>query len=166
MLASIFLNIVFANIGGEFTKEIGFVEGYTKEQATAIFYGNSAVIVFLGLYVGIVVLISSAAVLGVQQLSEANASLDRYKALKKIGVTEKMINKTIFIQTLICFMFPFALAVIHSIVGIIVTNNAFETHNKSVIGSSSLMISLIIAIIYGGYFYVTYIGYKNIVKNS
>lgn len=156
----------FNNIGGEFTQEIGFIQGYTKEQTTAILYGNSAVIVFLGLYVGIVVLISSAAVLGVQQLSEANASLDRYKALKKIGVTEKMINKTIFIQTLICFMFPFALAVIHSIVGIIVTNNAFETHNKSVIGSSSLMISLIILIIYGGYFYATYEGYKNIVKNS
>lgn len=153
-------------IGGEVTQEVGFIEGYTKEQATAILYGNSAIIVFLGLYVGSIVLISSAAVLGIQQLSEANTSLDRYKALKKIGVTEKMINKTIFIQTLIAFIFPFVLAVIHSIVGIIVINNAFETRNKSVIGSSSLMISLVIAIIYGGYFYVTYVGYKNIVKGS
>ncbi|WP_407371840.1 FtsX-like permease family protein [Carnobacterium sp.] len=156
----------FNTIGGEFTQEVGFIEGYTKEQATAILYGNSAIIVFLGLYVGSIVLISSAAVLGIQQLSEANTSLDRYKALKKIGVTEKMINKTIFIQTLIAFIFPFVLAVIHSIVGIIVINNAFETRNKSVIGSSSLMISLVIAIIYGGYFYVTYVGYKNIVKGS
>lgn len=153
-------------IGGEVTQEVGFIEGYTKEQATAILYGNSAIIVFLGLYVGSIVLISSAAVLGIQQLSEANTSLDRYKALKKIGVTKKMINKTIFIQTLIAFIFPFVLAVIHSIVGIIVINNAFETRNKSVIGSSSLMISLVIAIIYGGYFYVTYVGYKNIVKGS
>ncbi|MCC5896022.1 MAG: ABC transporter permease [Alkalibacterium sp.] len=156
----------FNTIGGEFTQEVGFIQGFTREQATAILYGNSAVIIFLGLYVGIVVLISSAAVLGVQQLSEANTSLNRYTTLKKIGVTEKMINRTIFIQTLIAFMFPFVLAVIHSIIGIIVTSDAFATRNKNVIGSSSLMISIVIALIYGGYFYVTYVGYKNIVKNS
>ncbi|MGV8980554.1 ABC transporter permease [Clostridium sp.] len=155
---------------GKYDKEklgntYGFT-GFTKEQTNAGVYGNSAVIVFLGLYVGIVVLISSAAVLAIQQLSEASVSLERYKTLKKIGVTDKIINKTIFVQTLICFIFPFVLAVIHSIVGIILTNNAFETHNKSVIASSSLMISLIIVIIYGGYFYTTYVGYKNIVKNS
>jgi len=149
--------------------KLGYIEGFTgftKEQTNATVYGNSAVIVFLGLYVGIVVLICSAAVLAIQQLSEASSSINRYNSLKKIGVTDKLINKTILVQTLICFIFPFALAVIHSIVGIILTNNAFETHNRSVIGSSSLMISLIIVIIYGGYFYATYEGYKNIVRNS
>lgn len=147
------------------TDKFGFIQGYTKQQATAVLYGSSAVIVFLGLYVGIVILISSAAVLAIQQLSEASDSLDRYKCLKKIGATSNMINKTILLQTLISFMFPFTLAIIHSIAGIILTNNAFQTHNKSVIGSSSLMISLIIVIIYGGYFYATYEGYKIIVEN-
>ena len=54
------------------------------------------------------------AVLALQQLSEASDSIERYKALKRIGANKKMINKTIFIQTLIYFSLPVILALIHS----------------------------------------------------
>ncbi|AAK81406.1 Conserved hypothetical protein [Clostridium acetobutylicum EA 2018] len=38
-------------------------------------------------------MISSAAVLALQQLSEASDSLNRYNSLKKIGVTHKNVIK-------------------------------------------------------------------------
>lgn len=56
-------------------------------------------------------------------MSEASDSINRYKALRKIGVTDKMINKLIFIQTLIYFGAPLALAIVHSIVAIYVVND-------------------------------------------
>lgn len=129
-------------------------------------YGSTTMIVFLGVYLGIVFLVSSAAVLALQQLSDISDSLDRYKSLKKIGVTNKMINKAILQQNLVYFMIPLALAIIHSIVGMIVINKIFSAYNSSLIGSSSLMISLALLIIYGGYFYATYVGSKNIIRNS
>lgn len=140
--------------------------GNTLEQLHSMVYGSSAMVVFLGIYLGIVFLISSAAVLALQQLSEASDSLDRYNSLRKIGVTEKMINKSILVQNLIYFMVPLTLAIIHSIVGISVTNKLFGAYNKSLLGSSSLMIGLGLIVIYGGYFYATYVGFKNTVKNK
>ncbi|MDW8801633.1 FtsX-like permease family protein [Clostridium sp. A1-XYC3] len=142
------------------------VYGNTVEQLYASVYGPSALIVFLGIYLGIVFLISSAAVLALQQLSEASDSLHRYNSLKKIGATEKMINKSILVQTLIYFMVPLSLAIIHSAVGITVTNKMLRTENKSIFQGSSLMIALALIVIYGGYFYATYFSFKRIVKTS
>ena len=118
------------------------------------------------LYIGVVFLISSAAVLALQQLSEASDSSDRYKALKKIGATEKMINKTIFTQTAIYFAMPLILAIVSSIVGISVVNKFIALYGKPNIGPTALLTLGILVIVYGGYFYVTYAGYKSIVKNS
>ena len=140
------------------------IYGNTLEQLYGMAYGSSAIIVFLGIYLGIVFLISSAAVLALQQLSEASDSLERYNSLKKIGASEKMINKAILVQNLIYFMVPLALAIIHSIVGISVANEILGPNGIQ--GSSSLMIALVLIVIYGGYFYATYVGFKNIVKNS
>lgn len=142
------------------------IYGNTLEQLYASVYGASTIIVFLGIYLGIVFLISSAAVLALQQLSEASDSIDRYNALKKIGATEKMINKAILVQTLIYFMVPLSLSIIHSIVGISVVNKTLGNMNKSILGSYSLIIALTLTILYGGYFYATYVGFKSIVKNN
>jgi putative ABC transport system permease protein len=142
------------------------IYGNTLEQLHASVYGPSAIIVFLGIYLGIVFLISSAAVLALQQLSEASDSVGRYNSLKKIGATEKMINKSILIQNLIYFTVPLALAIIHSMVAINVVNKELHIDNKSILENYSLILSLTLIVIYGGYFYATYVGFKNIVKNS
>jgi len=106
------------------------------------------------------------AVLALQQLSEASDSIERYKALRRLGANKKMIDKTIFVQTLIYFSLPVILALIHSVVGIKVTSNYINNLQKIDITSSALITALIFIVIYAGYFYTTYIGYKNIVKNN
>ncbi|MGL4914436.1 MAG: FtsX-like permease family protein [Romboutsia sp.] len=144
----------------------GFIVGYTKDQVYADNKGMTTTVLFIGIYLGIVFLISSMAVLSLQQLSEASDSIDRYKSLKRLGANDKMINKTIFIQTLIYFTLPLVLAFIHSVVGIKVANEFITMFGKPDIGSSALMTAGIFIVIYLGYFYATYTGYKNIVKNS
>lgn len=139
---------------------------YTKQDVYNENKTMGATILYIGLYLGIVFLIASAAVLALQQLSEASDSSDRYKALKRIGATEKMINKTIFAQTVIYFVMPLGLAIVSSIVGINVVNKFLSMYGNTNIVPTALLTLAILVIVYGGYFYVTYTGYKSIVKNS
>lgn len=139
---------------------------YTKDDVYNESKGMSTTVLYIGLYLGIIFLIASAAVLALQQLSEASDSSDRYKALKKIGATEKMINKTIFAQTVIYFVMPLGLAIISSIVGIRVVNKYLSMYGSTNIVPTALLTLCILVIVYGGYFYVTYTGYKSIIKNS
>lgn len=146
--------------------KIGFVLGASRTEIYESNKGMTTVVLFIGIYIGIVFLISSMAVLALQQLSEASDSIDRYKSLKRLGASGKDINKTIFIQTLVYFSLPVILAFIHSVVGIKVANDFVSVYNKPDIMGSSLITAVIFMIVYIIYFYITYSGYKNIVKNK
>lgn len=137
------------------------VIGSTMEQIQDRENGFAVIIVFLGLFLGLIFIISSAAVMALQQLSDASDSLDRYKSLKRIGVTEKLINQAILRQILIYFMVPLGLAIIHSTVGIIAVSEDFGFTYQSIVVSF-----LPLVIIYGSYFYATYVGVKNIVRSG
>lgn len=151
----------------EGSKDGIFLIGYTKQQIYENSRATSTVVLYVGLYLGIVFLLSSAAVLALQQLSEASDSIERYKSLRKIGATQKMINKTIFIQTLIYFALPLVLGMIHAVFGIYVVNKDLTSlYGQSDILVSSIMTMMGIIVIYGGYFLTTYVGYKSIIKNA
>lgn len=143
-----------------------FLVLYAKQDIYSQSKELTSTILYIGLYLGIVFLIASAAILALQQLSEASDSSSRYKALKKIGATEKMINKTIFNQTVIYFAMPLGLAIVSSIVGINVVNKFLSLYGNTNIVPTALLTLIILVIVYGGYFYVTYTGYKSIIKNS
>lgn len=144
----------------------GFVNSATRNEIYEANKGMTTIILFIGIYIGIVFLISSMAVLALQQLSEASDSIDRYISLKRLGANRKSINKTIFIQTLVYFSIPVVLALVHSVVGIKVASNFIALYNQPNITQSSLITAGIFIIIYGIYFYITYSGYKNIIKNN
>ena len=151
----------------EGSKDGIFLIGYTKQQIYENSRATSTVVLYVGLYLGIVFLLSSAAVLALQQLSEASDSIERYKSLRKIGATQKKINKTIFIQTLIYFALPLVLGMIHAVFGIYVVNKDLTSlYGQSDILVSSIMTMMGIIVIYGGYFLTTYVGYKSIIKNA
>lgn len=151
---------------GKGNSKYGFILGTTKDQAYLENKGMTTTILFVGIYLGIVFLISSMAILSLQQLSEASDSIDRYKSLKRIGATDSMVNKTIFVQTMIHFGLPLGLAFVHSTVAIYVITEFIKMFGRPNIGASSIATALIFLVIYLGYFYATYAGYKNMVKNS
>lgn len=147
-------------------KKAGFLNGDTKQEIYLNNKGSVTIVLFIEMYLGIIFLISSMAILAIQQLSEASDSIERYKAIERLGANEKMINKTIFIQTLIYFGLPISLALIHSIIGIKVIYTFIESLYNPDIKYTIISTAIIFVVVYFAYFYTTYIGYKNIVKNS
>ncbi|ENJ9652981.1 ABC transporter permease [Clostridium botulinum] len=143
------------------------IDAITKDEVYSKSKGITSMMLFIAIYLGLVFLITSMAVLALQQLSEASDSIERYKALKRIGANKKMIDKTIFIQTLAYFSLPVILALIHSMVVIKIINDVTSMIiNTTNFRYSILITVLIFVIVYLGYFYITYAGYKNIVKSK
>lgn len=141
----------------------GFLLGATKNLLYLELKSSTSTVLFLGIYLGIIFLISSMTILALQQLSEANDSINRYLTLKKIGANYKDIEKSIFFQTLIYFISPIFLAVIHSIIGIKVINSLIIAYNKPDIAFPSIVTAIFLTISFLIYFYTTYLSYKNIV---
>lgn len=128
--------------------------------------GLGAMVTFIGLYLGIIFLISCAAILALKELSESSDNVEKFNMLRKIGVDEKMINKALFRQIGIFFMFPLLVAIIHSIFGIKFCNFLLSAFGAANLVSSIIGIAIFIVAIYGGYFLVTYICSKNIIKEK
>ena len=138
----------------------------TKKDIREASIGLGAVVTFLGLYLGIIFLISCAAILALKELSESSDNVEKFKMLRRIGVDEAMINKALFRQIGIFFMFPLILASIHSVFGIMFCNNILKTMGVNFNLKSVIITALFIIFIYGGYFLVTYICSKNIIKEK
>ena len=140
---------------------IGF---YTKTSIYDSAIGIGAIVTFIGLYLGIIFLISSAAILALKELSDSSDNKERYNVLRKIGADEKMINKSLLKQIGIFFLAPLLLAIIHSIFGIKCANLMLSAFGKSGMLTSIIMTAIFIIIIYGGYFLLTYFSSKSIIK--
>lgn len=128
--------------------------------------GLGAMITFIGLYLGIIFLISSAALLALKELSESTDNTSRYTILRRIGATDKQLNKALFRQIAIFFMFPLLIAIIHSIFGIKFCSFILETFGKEKMLASVSMTMIFLILIYGGYFLITYYCSKNIIKEK
>lgn len=92
--------------------------------------------------------------------------VEKFVVLRKIGVDEQELNKALFKQIGIFFMFPLILAIIHSIFGVMLCNNILKTMGVSFNLKSVIITSLFIIFIYGGYFFITYLCSKNIIKEK
>lgn len=126
--------------------------------------GVGALVTFIGLYLGVIFLISSAAILALKELSESTDNRERYMVLRKLGADEKMIHKALFRQIAIFFMFPLLLAALHSIFGIIFCTKILSNFGKDQLFGSISMTAIFLIVIYGGYFVITYVSSKNIIK--
>lgn len=65
--------------------------------------GITTIVTFIAIYLGIIFLIASVAILALKQLTESSDNKQRYTILRKIGCDEKMINKALFRQIAIFF---------------------------------------------------------------
>lgn len=145
---------------------IGTSSYITKTSIEDSSVGLGAIVTFLGIYLGIIFLISSAAILALKNLSEASDNKERYIILRSIGADEQLIKKSLFRETFIFFMFPLVLAIIHSIFGIRFSLLILSTFGKDGLLKSVIMTVILILIVYGGYFLITYQCSKNIIKDK
>lgn len=127
--------------------------------------GLGAMIAFIALYIGLIFLISGAAILALKELSESADNLGRYKILKNLGTDNSKINHAVLKQTAIFFGIPMSLAIIHSIFGMRVSYMVMELLGTEYMVQSIIMTGVFILLIYGGYFVITYNSCKNMIKN-
>lgn len=143
------------------------LDGFTKISLMEASVGIATIVTFIAIYLGVIFLIASSAILALKQLTDASDNKQRYTILRKIGCDEKMINKALFRQIGIFFGTPLALAIIHSIFGIQFAITIMSgLASKEDLLPSVIATVIIISIIYGSYFLATYFGGKNIIKEE
>ena len=126
--------------------------------------GLGALVTFIALYLGIIFLISSAAILALRELSDSADNKERYGMLRKLGVDERMIDMALFKQIGIFFAIPLILALIHSVFGIKFINIILATMGMSSMAASIGLTLAFVAVIYGGYFLITYLCSRSIIR--
>ena len=143
-----------------------YLNASTKLSIYEASVGLGSLVTFIGLYLGIIFLLSSAAILALKELSESTDNKERFNMLRKLGTDEKLINKALFRQIFIFFMFPLVLAIIHSIFGIMFCDYILMSFGNEQLLPSIIMTAIFLIIIYGGYFLITYFCSKNIIKET
>lgn len=147
------------------SNEIG-IDYNTKLDISESAAGLGGVVIFIGLYLGLIFLISSGVILALRSLSDAVDSIQRYAMLRKIGVDEKDISKSLFRQTALFFIIPLILAAFHSVFGMkFAMNYVLKFFGTDGMVKSIASSGIIILLIYGGYFLITYLCSKSIIKN-
>lgn len=126
--------------------------------------GMRLMITYLALYIGFIFLVSTAAILAIQQLSQASDSSQRYRTLWKLGCDRRMVFRSLLVQVLVYFLVPLGLAVCHATCAIgVMSESLFNAMGVSTFAPIMLAAGLTLAI-YGGYMVVTYFASRSIVK--
>lgn len=136
--------------------KFGMFVASTRTQIYQDSIGLTALVVFLGLYLGIIFILASSALLSLKELTQAADNREKYRVLRKIGVDQKMIHRSLLTQNLIFFGIPLLLAIVHSIFGIQVCVYIIEVFGKSGLVSSIIFTSVVLLAVYAVYFVVTY----------
>ncbi len=123
--------------------------------------------IFTGLFIGIICLLISAAVLCLQQMTEITENKKGYDTIKKLGAKQNKINASIFKQILLYFISPLVVALIHSVF----FTTAFSSYTHMIL-SQSLMLptilitSVTVTVIYFIYIIFTYLGAKKYINDG
>jgi putative ABC transport system permease protein len=142
------------------------IDALTASEVDAYSNSTTMVVSYLAIYLGVIFLITAAAVLAIGQLSEISDNIGRYALLRKIGTDDKMLHRSIFTQNLIYFGAPMLPAVVHAAVGVTIIGKLINLFGKGNIFGSSLFVAAVFLVIYGGYFLATYHGSKNILNRE
>lgn len=136
----------------------------TRYEMYASSITTKTLVSFVAIYLGFVFLITSSAILAIQQLSEATDNKERYALLDKLGVSKRMKNRALFRQIGIYFLLPLGLAVVDAIFGLMAINSSMRILVNMDIAENILWTAGFIVLVYGLYFLITYYGSKKIIK--
>ena len=128
--------------------------------------GTKVLVLFIGLYLGVVFLLASAAVLALQQLTQAADSAGQYRVLSLLGAPARMRGRAVTAQVFLAFFLPLSLALVHAAVGMTAANAVIAEVGKVDAASSSAVTALLLVVVYGGYFLATCWGSRRILRTS
>lgn len=155
---------------GGFEKQVNgsqdeaLIQANTKSRIYDDSIGNSAMYVFIALYLSFVFIVSGAAILALKEMSGAIDSREKYRILRRLGAGEKEVNRALRAQMGLFFGFPLLLAAVHSIFGIQVCYNMMGIYASVDALPPMIVSAVLIAALYGGYFIVSYLCCRRVIR--
>ncbi len=127
---------------------------------------SKSLVSFIAIYLGLIFMLTSSAILSIQQLSEAADNQPRYELLQKLGASPKQISRALFTQIFIYFAMPMLLAIVHSFVGLKAASEVMLFYGESAAAQSVIIVGIGILIVYSIYFLITYFSSQRMIKES
>lgn len=133
-----------------------------SEQAVTIRF----LVTYLAIYIGFVLLMATAAILSIQQLSSASDSQMRYRTLAQLGCGKRRLFGSLRTQTLVYFLAPLGLACCHWACAFKVLQSNLFTFMGAINLSPVLLAGALVLVVYGIYLLVSYYGSRSIIVQA
>lgn len=118
--------------------------------------GMTGLVGYLAAYIGFVLVMSVAAIVAIQMLTNVSDSTDRYRLLSDLGTPYAMLKRTLIAQILFYFMAPLVLGLIVAFVALIQVQNVASLLMPFSIVQSSLVAAAVFLSVYGIYLALCY----------
>jgi putative ABC transport system permease protein len=139
------------------------------ETSTAVLEdgtSSTGLISYMAIYIGFVLVIACAAILAIQQLSNASDASGSYRTLSELGCSERLVFGSLRSQVALAFVLPLLVGMAHSLCALGVINELVSALGYSdMIGNMTLGLVLF-ALVYGGYLALTYRMAHGIVRSA
>ena len=127
--------------------------------------GLRMIITYLALYIGFVLMLTTAAILAIQQLSETADSLPRYRTLSTLGADSSQVCASLRHQTIAYFAAPLVVAACHTACALQVITSTLMSELGVDMASPVGATVTVICVIYLVYFVIAYQASKAMVKS-
>lgn len=127
---------------------------------------TTGLISYMAIYIGFVLVIACAAILAIQQLSNASDASGSYRTLSELGCSERLIFGSLRAQVAIAFVLPLAVGLSHSLCAISVVNELVSAFGYSDALDGMTLGLALFALVYGGYLALTYRMAHGIVRSA
>lgn len=140
-----------------------YFDSYFSEHASG--YRLMGSYVFIGMFLGILFVLSTGSILYYKQLTEAFADRERYSILRKIGTKKKETKHIISKQLALIFGMPLIISLMHSSVALAAYIVKLMGASKLVI-ESTLAITAVYIVVYMFYYVISVSSYTKIVSSK
>lgn len=141
-------------------KQNSNIKPYSVDNFNGDSYNFINAIYFIGVFMALVFVVSVGSIMYFKCISDASKDKPRFDTLRKIGTSQEYINKSIYKQVGIFFLFPAIVAIIHSSVASYAVTSLFNQDGRL----STIVTTIIFTIIYITYYLLTSKKYISLTK--
>jgi len=166
------------NVENNEDKVDGFLSNISEERSLAVesqeevrqqMYSLYGGLFFIGIIVSAVLIIGTILMLYFKQISEGYEDKDKYEIMKRVGLPDALIQKTIRSQIIWIFALPITVAIIHNIFAsriMYTLIGLFGQRDLTIFTTSYFGVLVVFAIIYLVFYQLTSRTYYNIINES
>jgi putative ABC transport system permease protein len=117
------------------------------------------------IYIGLIFLMCSAALLAIQQLTHLEENQQSFLTLSRLGATQSQLRRSVIRQVSTYFALPLGLALIDSVIAFLAINPYVQSKlSMPDLGLQTMYIGLLLVTVYGVYFLLTCISAVNAIE--